>query len=195
MKRFLLFTLLTFAAMQGGRAQTNLSGHSFYNANILAGEFRNGEKQMAEAKAKAIAEKEKEKGRKLTAEEQKELDDKLQEAQAKLKALEGGTKIAITIDFKNDTELVYKVDMKITDEALKAVGVSWLKRKAMRAAMAAIPSSVKCPYTIKDDLVIFGEDKDLDTLYLSRDGKHLTGIYEGSRKKMNPTKFTLTRTK
>ena len=65
--------------------------------------------------------------------------------------------------------------MKIDDEALKAAGVGWVKRKALKAALALAPESSKEPYVVKGNSVIIGKGKDQETFTLSADGKYLTG--------------------
>ena len=76
-----------------------------------------------------------------------------------------------------------------SDDALKAAGIGWAKRKLLKAALAVAPSSTKATYTVKDNLVILNESGDLDTLRLSDDGKFLYGKID------NKTNFKLTRTK
>ena len=104
-------------------------------------------------------------------------------------------KTSITVDFKTEDKAVMKMDVSISEDALKAAGIGWAKRKLMKAALAIAPSSEKATYQVKDNLVIMkSSDGELDTLRLSSDGKYLYGTMdEGKGKK--PTKFTLTRTK
>ena len=87
------------------------------------------------------------------------------------------------------------MDMSISEDALKAAGIGWAKRKLMKAALAIAPSSENTTYKVQGNLVIMKDsDGELDTLHLSSDGKKLSGIMdEGKGKK--PTKFTLTRIK
>ena len=138
----------------------------------------------------------KEKGRELTAEEKAEVEKQIKEAQEKLVAVKKGMKTAITVDFKSEDKAVMKIDMSISEDAMKAAGVSWAKRKAMKAALALAPSSEKVTYQVKGNLVILKDsDGELDTLRLSSDGKKLSGILDEGGKGKKPTKFTLTRTK
>ena len=82
-------------------------------------------------------------------------------------------------------------DTKISDEALKAAGYGWLKRKAMKAALAVAPSSQKGTYIVKNNMVIMADkDNEKDTLNISQDGKYITGKLD---KKDRP--FKLIRTK
>ena len=138
----------------------------------------------------------KEKGRELTAEEKAEVEKQIKEAQEKLVAVKKGMKTAITVDFKSEDKAVMKIDMSISEDAMKAAGVRWANRKAMKAALALAPSSEKVTYQVKGNLVILKDsDGELDTLRLSSDGKKLSGILDEGGKGKKPTKFTLTRTK
>ena len=175
-------------------AQTSLSGRTYHNANIMADELNNAtkdlDKKMAEARAKAIAQGEKKKGRKLTAEETAKLDKELEENMAKIQAIKKGMKIAITVEFKDDKNAVNKADIKVSDEVLKAAGIGWLKRKAMKAALAVAPKSEKCTYVVKGNMIIMTDrDNEKDTLTLSQDGKYITGKMD------KKTAFKLSRTK
>ena len=100
-----------------------------------------------------------------------------------------GMRIGITVEFKSDKQAVMKLDMKMNDEVMKQAGIGWVKRKAMQAAMAVLPSSEKVEYVVKDNLVIFDPDDEPDTLRLSDDGKFIYGKFE------KKTDFKLTRTK
>ena len=100
-----------------------------------------------------------------------------------------GMTTAITVEFKTEKNAVMKADVKISDDAMKAAGIGWLKRKAMKAALAVAPSSSKATYVVKGDLIILDDGEEKDTLRLSSDGKFLSGKFE---KDVN---FKLTRTK
>ncbi|MBQ8050170.1 MAG: hypothetical protein IJ197_01165 [Bacteroidaceae bacterium] len=177
----------------GALAQTNLAGRTYYNANIMAEEMnkltKDADKEMAKAKAEAIAKFEKEKGCKPNETEMAEIDKKMEEARQMLEAIRNGMSTKITLEFRTEKDAVMKADMKISDEALKAAGIGWAKRKLMKAALAVAPSSTKATYTVKDNLVIMKEDNELDTLRLSDDGKYLYGKFDKT------TNFKLTRTK
>ena len=97
-------------------------------------------------------------------------------------------KTAITVTFKDESTVVMKTDMKIEDQALKSAGVGWAKRKLIHAACAISPSE-KVKYTVKGDMIILDDGKVLDTMYLSNDGKTLTGKMD------QEMSFTLTRSK
>ena len=87
-------------------------------------------------------------------------------------------KTAITMEFKSETQAVVKTDMSVSEDALKQAGVSWAKRKALKAAMAIMPSSEKMSYMVKDGLVIMDPTDEPDTLRLSKDGKYLYGKFD-----------------
>ena len=160
------------------RAQ-NLVGRVYYNANIMAEKMNEVvNKALPEAKTEAIAKAEKEKGRKLTDAEKAEIDKKLKEAQAKADAAMKGIKTAITFEFKSETQAVVKTDMSVSEEALKQAGVNWAKRKALKAALAIMPSSEKVSYVLKGNLVIMDPTDEPDTLRLSSDGKYLYGKFD-----------------
>ena len=99
-----------------------------------------------------------------------------------------GTKTSVTVTFKDDKTVVMKMEMKIDDEAMKNAGIGWAKRKAIQAATAIAPSE-KAKYTVKGDMIITDDGEELDTMYLSNDGKTLTGKMD------KETSFKLTRTK
>ena len=196
--RFILVVVFMMSAMSAF-AQTSLAGRTYYNVNILAGEL---DKMMAEmdqkldsVRTEAYAKAKQKKGRELTAEEKAEVEKQVKQAQDMMIAIKKGMKTAITVDFKTEDKAVMKIDMSISDDALKAAGIGWARRKMMKAALAIAPSSEKVTYQVKGNLVIMKDsDGDPDTLRLSADGKYLDGLLdEGKGKK--PTKFTLTRTK
>ena len=189
-----LVTLLVMASMAVS-AQTNLAGRTYHNPNIIADMMNDAtkdlDKKVAEARTKAIADAEKKKGRKLTNEEIAKLDAEIKKKMAELEAMKKGMKMAITIEFKDDKNLVMKQDTKVSDEALKAAGYGWVKRKAMKAALAVVPKSHKGTYVVKGNMIIMTDkDNDKDTLNISQDGKYITGKMD---KKDRP--FKLTRTK
>ena len=82
-----------------------------------------------------------------------------------------GMKTAVTLEFKTATQVVMKMDMKIDDNAMKAAGIPWLKRKALKAALAIAPSSEKETYVVKGNKIIIGTGKDQDVMTLSADGR------------------------
>ena len=69
-----------------------------------------------------------------------------------------------------------RTDMKIDENVLKMAGMGWMKRKALKAAMAVAPKSEKGTYVVKGNFVIMTDSgKDKDTLTLSNDGNYLYG--------------------
>ena len=192
MKRILILVVVAMMTMMTVNAQS-LAGRTYHNANILAGELnkklKEVDQKIPEIKAKKYAEFEKKNGHKPTATEKTKLDKEVNDAVAQAKALAKGMTTAITVDFKTDKNAVMKADMKVSDDAMKAAGIGWLKRKAMKAALAVAPSSSKATYVVKGDLVILDDGEEKDTLRLSSDGKYLYGKFE---KDIN---FKLTRTK
>ncbi len=171
-------------------AQTDLKGRIYHNPNIMADAMKKEiDNSWTEAKSQAIAKIEKEKGRKMTDEEKAEFNKKEPEARKKMNEIMNGMRIGITVEFKSDKQAVMKLDMKMNDEVMKQAGIGWVKRKAMQAAMAVLPSSEKVEYVVKDNLVIFDPDDEPDTLRLSDDGKFIFGKFE------KKTDFKLTRTK
>ncbi len=188
MKKGLLLTIVLLSAL-GIQAQS-LAGRVYYNANIMSEKMNDAiSKAMPEARAGKIAELEKEKGRKLTEAEKAEIDKKMQEGLQKADAVMKGMKTAITVEFKSETQAVMKMDMQISEEAMKQAGISWAKRKAMKAALALAPTTEKSEYVVKGNLVIMDPKDEPDTLRLSEDGKYLYGKFD------EKTNFKLTRTK
>ena len=190
-RHWMLAAILTLCGIGNSMAQGNLAGRVYYNANIMNdhGVNKDFEKNIAEARKQAIAKEEKEKGRKLTASELADMDKRTTEARKKAMAIKKGTVVKLSVEFKSEKDAVMKADMSVSDDALKAAGIGWAKRKAIRAALAVAPSSSKVTYTVKGNLVIVNDDNELDTLRLSPDGKYLYGKYE------KDTDFKLTRTK
>ena len=196
MKRrfFGLLTALWMVGTLSVSAQTSLAGRTYHHPNIMADMMNDAtkdlDKKVAEARTKAIAEGEKKKGRKLTAEELAKLDEEIKKKMEMVAAMKKGMTMAITVEFKDQKNMVMKQKTKVSDDALKAAGYGWLKRKALKAALAIAPSSEKGTYIVKDSLVIMTDkDNEKDTLFLSQNGKYLKGRMD---KKMS---FKLTRIK
>lgn len=185
---FLSFALL-FITTSGSFAQNSLAGREYHNANILADKIVSmAASDIQEVKEKYIAEQEEKKGRKLNAKEladaEKEFDKQMTEAKSILNAM----KTAITIEFTTATEGVTRMKMTIDEDILKKAGVSWLKRKALKATASTMPDSEKFTYTVDGNLVIFKDKQETDTFRLADDGKSLIG-------KIDKDKVTLKRTK
>ena len=196
MKRrfFGLLTALWMVGTLSVSAQTSLAGRTYHHQNIMADMLNDAtkdlDKKVAEARAKAIAKAEKKTGRKLTAEELAKLDEELKKQMELLANVKKGMSITVTVEFKDQTNMVMKQKTRVSDEILKAAGYGWLKRKALKAALAMAPSSEKGTYIVKDSLVIMTDkDNEKDTLFLSQNGKYLKGRMD---KKMT---FKLTRIK
>ena len=187
MKKLILTILVAMMAAVGAEAQTSLVGREYHNPNIMSGMLKDVDKLVAQKKAEALKKAEEKKGRKLTEEEMKKFNEEMKELEAKIKAIKSGTSMAMTVTFKTDKTAVVKAKAKVSDEAMKAAGIGWLKRKAMKAAMAVMPAQ-DMPYTVKGDMIILQDDKDRDTLRLSADGKSLSGKNDG-------VVYTLKRTK
>ena len=191
-RRILILVVVATMTMMTVNAQ-NLTGRIYYNANILAGEMnkkmKEVEQKIPEAKTQAYAKFEKEKGRKPTAAEKAKLDKDIEVAFAQARALAKGMTTAVTVEFKTEKNAVMKADMHISEDAMKAAGICWLKRKAMKAALAVAPTTDKVTYVQKGDLIIVNDGEEKDTLRLSSDGKYLYGKFE------KDVDFKLTRTK
>lgn len=192
MRKILLMAAVVMITVMSVNAQ-GLVGRIYYNANIMADELASKmsdlDKKLEKAKAEAIEKFEKEKGRKPTEAEKADIDKKLVEARDMAEAVVKGMTTKITVEFKTEKDAVMKADMKISEDALKAAGIGWLKRKAMKAALAIAPSTTKATYEVKGDLIIMNDDGDLDTLRMSKDGNYLYGKFD------KKTNFKLTRTK
>jgi hypothetical protein len=189
MKRTLFIGMLMLLFAIGTKAQS-LVGRVYSNPNIMAGMIEEQlkkvdfQKEMDEAVTKA----EEKKGRKLT---DKEIAKVRQETEENIKMAEAiikGMSTAISVEFKSDTEAIYRMKLKIDDNALKTAGVSWLKRQTLKTALALAPESEKATYIVEGDLVIFDPKNDPDTLRLSPDRKQISGMMD------EETPFTLTLT-
>lgn len=192
MKKILLLVAVVVMTALDVQAQS-LVGRKYYNANIIAslmdGEMDNMEQKIDSAKHEALVKAEQKKGRQLTAAEKAEVEQKAKEAQQMIIAVRKGMSTAITVEFTTEKNATMKVKMKVSDDVLKAAGIPWLKRKAMKAALAVAPSTMKATYEVKGNLVILNDDGELDTLRLSADRKQLHGTFD------KKTPFTLTLTK
>lgn len=190
-------TLLAIAAAMmfalNLQAQNSLVGRTYYNANIMTDALnevtKDMDKKVQDAKAEEIAKLEKKEGRKATRAEIAEIDAKMQKAQKMMVAMTKGMTTELTVTFKTEKEAVMKANISVSDEALKNAGIGWMKRKALKAAIALIPSTEKSSYIVKDNLVIMiDDDEGNDTLRLSNDGKYLYGKFD------KKTDYKLTRT-
>jgi hypothetical protein len=192
-KKFLMMVAVALMTALSAEAQTSLVGREYHNPNIMSGIYKDIERQVADMKAKALVKIEEKKGRKLTEAEMKEFKELIGKEESKLRAMKNGTSMSMTVTFKNDKTAVVKAKMKMTDEAMKAADIGWLKRKALKAAMAVMPA-IDMPYIIKGNMVILQDEEENDTLYISADRNSLSGIYRGKKKSEN-IHYTLARTK
>lgn len=185
----LLFVLFALAL----QAQTNLSGRTYHHPDIMAEGMKayekDLEKKMAEVVGQEIAKAENKKGAPLSADEKAKIKAKQDEAIKFSLAVMKATKTAMTAIFKSDTELVMQADITLDEDALKAAGLGWAQRKALKAAISLTPSTQKMSYTTKDNLIFCNDGAERDTLALSDDGNYLYGEFEEGKT------FKLTRTK
>ncbi len=191
MKRLFSIIILTATVFVGAQAQTSLVGRVYYHPNIIADEMKAHEKKVQAKLDEAIREEiekaEKKKGRPLTAEEKAQTKKEAEEASKRAILVMKSTKTSVTATFKSDKEMEMQMKFQMDDETLKNAGVSWAKRKAIKAAIALLPSTEKMKYTVQGNLIICSDGKDKDTLTLSDDGKFLYGKMD------EKTKFKLTR--
>lgn len=192
MKRQISALLLVLLAL-ALQAQTNLSGRTYHHPDIMAEGMKayekDLEKKMAEVVGQEIAKAENKKGAPLSTDEKAQIKAKQDEAIKFSLAVMKATKTAMTATFKSDTELVMQADITLDEEALKAAGLGWAQRKALKAAISLTPSTQKMSYTTKDNLVFCNDGAERDTLALSDDGNYLYGEFEEGKT------FKLTRTK
>ena len=193
MKRLFLTLILAAGFYAIASAQTSLVGRVYHHPNIMAEEMKNKQKEIDskidETVREEVAKAEKKKGRALTAEEKAEVKQKTEEARKMAEAIMKGTKTSVTATFKSDKEIEMQVKMQIDEEAMKNAGIGWAKRKAIKAAIAVMPTTEKMQYIVKGKLIICSDGKEKDTLTISDDGKYLYGKMD------EKTKFKLTRTK
>ena len=191
MMRRILFVCALLVAV-GVSAQTSLAGREYHHPNIMADEInkvvKEGTNDMEKARREAIAKAEEKKGRKLTTKELAEMDKKLEEAKKMVAAVKDGMKIAITVVFKDEKNVVMKCDMKVDDKLMKAAGIGWAKRKMIGLATKVMPDE-KATYTVEGNHVYLFDGEERDTMRLSDDGKYLYGKMDEKKK------FKLTRTK
>lgn len=191
MKRLFSIIVLTATVFVEAQAQTSLVGRVYYHPNIMADEMKAHEKKVQAKLDEAIREEiekaEKKKGRPLTAEEKAQTKKEAEEASKRAILVMKSTKTSVTATFKSDKEMEMQMKFQMDDDALKNAGVSWAKRKAIKAAIALLPSKEKMQYTVQGNLIICSDGTDKDTLTLSDDGKYLYGKMD------DKTKFKLTR--
>ncbi len=191
MKRLFSIIILTATVFVGAQAQTSLVGRVYYHPNIIADEMKNMQNEIDSKVEEAIREEiekaEKKKGRPLTAEEKAQTKKEAEEASKRAILVMKSTKTSVTATFKSDKEMEMQMKFQMDDETLKNAGISWAKRKAIKAAIALLPSTEKMKYTVQGNLIICSDGTDKDTLTISDDGKYLYGKMD------DKTKFKLTR--
>lgn len=191
--RFLLFVAAMVVGVTAASAQADWAGRVYENKNVLAGEMdkmtKDSGAELAKARTDAIKKAEEKKGRKLTTDELAEVDKQVAEAKKLMEAMKKGFSTAVSVEFKSATELVMRADMKVSEEVLKAAGIGWAKRKAMKAALALAPKSQKMKYSKSGNLIVCDDGKEKDTLRVSDDGQYLYGKMD------EKTSFKLTRMK
>ena len=178
-----IFLCIALAAVSlGALAQTDLTGRVYSNPNIMADEINKlvseVDSQIDSIRQEAFAKVEKKKGRKLTEEERAKVSAEVDKAQDAVKALKKGIKASVRLEFQDTKNVVMRMKMSVEDEALKAAGIPWAKRKLMKAALAIAPSSDKGTYHQQGNLIIIEDEKEPDTLRLSADGKHIYGTFD-----------------
>ena len=193
MKRLFLTLVLAAGFFAIASAQTSLVGRVYSHPNIMAEEMKAHEKKVQAKLDETIREEiekaEKKKGRPLTAEEKAQTKKEAEEASKRAILVMKSTKTSVTATFKSDKEMEMQMKFQMDDETLKNAGISWAKRKAIKGAIALLPSTEKMKYTVQGNLIICSDGTDKDTLTLSDDGKYLYGKMD------DKTKFKLTRTK
>ncbi|MBR3514310.1 MAG: hypothetical protein IKO12_07825 [Bacteroidaceae bacterium] len=193
MKRSIITTLLALTALLQVQAQTNLTGRIYANSNIMADEMNKivalVDQKIDSVRLAKLAEFEKTKKRKPNAKEKAEIEADLKKAKEATMAMKNGVKTAISVEFKDTRNLVMTAKISVDDNALKLAGVPWVKRKAMKAALAVMPTTQKATYKQQGNLIICEDPDEPDTLRLSADGKYIYGTFDKKQK------FRLSRTK
>ena len=193
MKRSIITTLLALTALLQVQAQTNLTGRIYANSNIMADEMNKivalVDQKIDSVRQAKLAEFEKTKKRKPNTKEKAEIEADLKKAKEATMAIKNGVKTAISVEFKDTRNLVMTAKISVDDNALKLAGVPWVKRKAMKAALAVMPTTQKATYRQQGNLIICEDPDEPDTLRLSADGKYIYGTFDKKQK------FRLSRTK
>lgn len=183
--------LLTCGGTLASLAQTDLTGRSYQNLNIMEEEMakmlKEVDSKMDSMRTVAINKAKTEKGRELTAEEMTEVDQTMAKARKMMESMKKAMTIGISVEFTSPKDLVMRTHMSVDDNALKLAGVSWVKRKAMKAALAVMPEKQKATYEVRGEQVIIDDGEEKDTMRLSSDGKYLHGTFD------EKTPFKLTR--
>lgn len=175
-----IFTLLAALMPAVAAEPPVLAGHTYSNSDIMKGELerviKEGKRQMAVKKEEA----EKKRGRKLTDDELKEIGEDIQKNYMAGKVMSICTRVAISVHFISDRELEMKTDISLNEGLLKEAKVGWFKRKTLRLALSALPSTMKGSYIRRDNLVIISPDDVPDTLRVTDGALRLTGTFDGT---------------
>lgn len=178
---------LFFFVSRPAAAQPGLTGRIYDNPNIMAQMLDQAqiEQRLDSVRTDAVEKFISENGRRPDAAEMQKIDLQIDEARQQLELMRKAMETGITVEFTSDAEYVVNIRMRMDEEALKAAGIPWVKRKAMKAAISMMSDKKeKVKYFRKDDMIIT-KDAEPDTLYLSGDGKQLVGRHGKSN-------FTLT---
>lgn len=177
----------SFFACGNAAAQTPLTGRVYDNPNIMKQMLESAEaqKQLDSLKTVSVERFVTEKGRQPDASELAEIDRKVEEARQQIDMFKRAMATAITVEFLSESEYTVRMKVSVDEEAMKQMGVPWAKRKAMKAAVSLMPEKEKLKYIRKENMIITTESEP-DTLYLSPDGKQLSGV-------QGKTRFTLER--
>ena len=180
-------------SLQHALAQTDLTGSVYENPDIMGEEMKKLvatiDSRIDSIRMDAIEKKEKEAGRKLTPNEMAQLEEQIQEAQKMMIVMQKAMKTSVSVEFTSAKDVIMRVHMEINDDALKKGGVSWMRRKAMKAALSMMPEKQKATYEVMGDLIITFDGSERDTMRISKDRKFLYGKLDERQK------FTLTRKK
>lgn len=190
MKKFLFWPLALCAVLLVSRtasAQTPLAGRVYDNPNIMRQMLGSAEaeRRLDSLKTLAVDRFTEENGRQPDASEMEEIDRKVAEARQQVEMFRKAVETGITVEFTSETEYTVRMKMRVDEDALKAMGVSWARRKAMKAAISLMPEKETLKFFRKENMIITTAAEP-DTLYLSPDGNQLSGA-------QGKTRFTLER--
>lgn len=123
MRKLMLAIALFFGVALGLSAQVNMSGRIYHCSNIMDGEWNDIMKEVNlkvdSLKTDLVEKAKKEKGRELTAEEVKEINEKVKEAQHKMAEMKKTMTVEISVEFTSEKDLVMRHKMSVNDALLK----------------------------------------------------------------------------
>ena len=175
-----IFTMLAVLAPAVAAEPPVLAGHTYSNPDIMKGELDRVTKEAKRRMTVRKEEAEKKSGRKLTDDELKEIAEDIQKNYLAGKVMSICTRVAISVHFISDRELEMKTDISLNEELLKEAKVGWFKRKTLRLALSALPSTMKDSYVRRDSLVIISPGDEPDTLRVTDGGLRMTGTFDGT---------------